>query len=135
MLLGTSFIPKDIKKLLNALNAPLIHFGINPIKRIIPLKIYATALKEFVTNICIIGTLMPTVLSRIVIPVKATSTVIHVFRICIKDIPDTLFNTFKKITTNIFPPIVKYLKLKTINLVFIIAFFNKLNQRNIFNSY
>ena len=82
----------------------------------IPLKIYAMALKEPVTKICIIGTLMPTVLSRIVIPVKATKTVIHVFRICIKDIPDTLFNTLKKITTNIFPPIVEIFKNKNYKL-------------------
>ena len=116
MLLSLSFIPKDVKMLLIALNDWLILLGIMAINLTMPLKIYAMALKEPVTKICIIGTLMPTVLSRIVIPVKATKTVIHVFRICIKDIPDTLFNTFKKITTNIFPPIVEIFKNKNYKL-------------------
>ena len=89
--------------LLIALNDWLILLGIMAINLTMPLQIYAMALKEPVTKICIIGTLMPTVFSRIVIPVKAIRTLIHVFRICIKDIPDTLFNRFKKIATNIFP--------------------------------
>ena len=103
MLLSLSFIPKNVKMLLIALNDWLILLGIMAINLTMPLQIYAMALKEPVTKICIIGTLMPTVFSRIVIPVKAIRTLIHVFRICIKDIPDTLFNRFKKIATNIFP--------------------------------
>ena len=60
------------------------------------------ALKDPVTKICIIGTLMPTVLNKMVIPVRATKIVIHVFRICIRDIPDTLLRTNIKPTINIF---------------------------------
>ena len=74
------------------------------------------ALKDPVTKICIIGTLMPTVLKRIVIPVRATKIVIHVFRICIRDIPDTLLRTNIKPTINILPPISKVSKNKNYKL-------------------
>lgn len=110
MLLGTSLIPKDCKIFLIVLNNPLIHLGIIVISRIKLLQIYAIALKEPLTNICIIGTLMPTVLKRIVIPVRATNTVIQVFRICIRDIPDTFLITNNKLPINILPPISKVSK-------------------------
>ena len=112
MLLGTSFIPNDFKIPVITLYKPLIQLGIIVINFTNPLQIYAIALKEPLTNICIIGTLMPTVLSRIVIPVKATSNVIHVFRISIRDIPDTILTTINKPINNIllFPPISEILK-------------------------
>ena len=102
MLLSLSFIPMDCKMPLIALNDLLILLGIMAINLTMPLHIYAMALKDPVTKICIIGTLMPTVLKRIVIPVKATKTVIHAFRSSIIDIPDTLLRTNIKPTINIF---------------------------------
>lgn len=102
MVLSLSFIPKDVKMPLIALNDSLILLGIMAINLTIPLHIYAMALKDPVTKICIIGTLMPTVLNKMVIPVRATKIVIHVFRICIRDIPDTLLRTNIKPTINIF---------------------------------
>ena len=102
MVLSLSFIPKDVKMPLIALNDSLILIGIMAINLTIPLHIYAMALKDPVTKICIIGTLMPTVLNKMVIPARATKIVIHVFRICIRDIPDTLLRTNIKPTINIF---------------------------------
>ena len=104
MLLRLSFIPKDVKIPLMTLNNPLIQLGIILINFTNPLQIYAIALKEPLTKICIIGTLMPTVLSKIVIPVNAIRRVIHVFRISMRDILDilTLFNKLNKIATNIY---------------------------------
>ena len=102
MVLSLSFIPKDVKMPLIALNDSLILLGIMAINLTIPLHIYAMALKDPVTKICIIGTLMPTVLNKMVSPVRATKIVIHVFRICVRDIPDTLLRTNIKPTINIF---------------------------------
>ena len=102
MLLSLSFIPKDVKMLLIALNDWLILLGIMAINLTMPLQIYAMALKEPVTKICIIGTLMPTVLKRIVIPVNVIRALIHVFRISMRDIPDTLLTKNIKPTTNIY---------------------------------
>lgn len=110
MLLSLSFIPMDCKMPLIALNDLLILLGIMAINLTMPLHIYAMALKDPVTKICIIGTLMPTVLKRIVIPVKTTKTVTHVFRISIIDIPDTLLTKNIKPTINILPPISKVSK-------------------------
>ena len=136
MLLRLSFIPKYVKIPLITLNRPFIQLGIIVINFTNPLQIYAIALKEPLTNICIIGTLMPTVLSKIVIPVNAIRRFIHVFRISIRDIPDTLLTKTAKPTIIIFSSNRRDTKkIKTINFIFIIAFFNKLNQRNIFNSY
>lgn len=101
-MLRLSFIPKDVKTPLITLNKPLIQLGISVINLMTPLQIYAIALKELLTKICIIGTLTPIVLSRIVIPVKATKTVIHAFRSSLIDIPDTLLRTNIKPTINIF---------------------------------
>ena len=111
MLLRLSFIPKDVKIPLMTLNNPLIQLGIIVINFTNPLQIYAIALKEPLTKICNIGTLIPIVLSRIVIPVKATSSVIQLFRICIRDIPDTFLITNNKLQINILPPISEISKL------------------------
>ena len=130
MLLSLSLIPKDFKK-------PLIHLGKDAIKRIIPLKIYAIALNELLRNVCTIDNLMPIVLNKIDTAVRAISAVIQLFRISIKDTSDTVFNTDTKNATNMSISSNRRdtKKIKTINFIFIIAFFNKLNQRNIFNSY
>lgn len=107
MLLGTSFIPNDFKIPVITLYKPIIQLGIIVINFTNPLQIYAIALKEPLTNICTIGTLIPIVLSRIVIPVNATRIVIHVFRSPTRDIPDTILTTINKPINNIllFPPI------------------------------
>lgn len=113
MLLGTSFIPNDFKIPVITLYKPLIQLGIIVINFTNPLQIYAIALKEPLTNICTIGTLIPIVLSRIVIPVNATRIVIHVFRSPARDISNTILTAINKtITTIIFPPIVEILKIK-----------------------
>lgn len=137
MLLSLSLIPKDFKKPLMPLNSPLIHLGKDAIKRIIPLKIYAIALNELLRNVCTIDNLMPIVLNKIDTAVRAISAVIQLFRISIKDTSDTVFNTDTKNATNMSISSNRRdtKKIKTINFIFIIAFFNKLNQRNIFNSY
>ena len=137
MLLSLSLIPKDFKKPLMPLNSPLIHLGKDAIKRIIPLKIYAIALNELLRNVCTIDNLMPIVLNKIDTAVRAISAVIQLFRISIKDTSDTVFNTDTKNATNMSISSNRrdIKKIKTINFIFIIAFFNKLNQRNIFNSY
>ena len=102
MLLSLSLIPKDFKKPLMPLNSPLIHLGRATIMRIIPLKTYAIALSEPLRNICTIGNLMLTVDNKIVKPVRATKIVIQLFRISIKDIPDTTLSTSNKNNTNIY---------------------------------
>lgn len=102
MLLSLSLIPKDFKKPLMPLNSPLIQLGRASIKRIIPLKTYAIALSEPLRNICTIGNLMLTVDNKIVKPVRATKIVIQLFRISIKDIPDTTLSTSNKNNTNIY---------------------------------
>lgn len=137
MLLSLSLIPKDFKKPLMPLNSPLIHLGKDAIKRIILLKIYAIALNELLRNVCTIDNLMPIVLNKIDTAVRAISAVIQLFRISIKDTSDTVFNTDTKNATNMSISSNRRdtKKIKTINFIFIIAFFNKLNQRNIFNSY